>query len=168
MYYKCITTQDNIDLIWSTKKANCALIALCTLGAKVPLIALHRDAVPRSPPFSPPPPPPPSARTCLFGFHSLRTWVVSFSLLLIGKSPRFCLTSEPNLQTTNIVIRSIKQFICQMQTLLGKTSFGHHLNPHPPDPNSGNLVLFFGRQNSLSLQKCGEGGGRYINNLKNS
>ena len=28
-------------------------------------------------------------------------------------------------------------------------SFGHcpnHLNPPPPDPNSGNLVLFFGRQ----------------------
>ena len=30
-------------------------------------------------------------------------------------------------------------------------SFGHcpnHLNPPPPDPNSGNLVLFFGSQNS--------------------
>ena len=63
--------------------------------------------------------------------------------------------------------------------VLGKTSvekktfsFGHcpnHLNP-PPDPNSGNLVLFFGRQNSRfesplfkgrltkkGLQKCGEG-----------
>ena len=51
----------------------------------MPLIALHRDAVPRSPPFSPPPPPPPSARTCLFGFHSLRTWVVSFSLHIADK-----------------------------------------------------------------------------------
>ena len=32
-----------------------------------------------------------------------------------------------------------------------KFSFGHcpnHLTPPPPDPNSGNLVLFFGRQNS--------------------
>ena len=43
-------------------------------------------------------------------------------------------------------------------------------NP-PPDPNLGNLVLFFGRQNSRfeSHLRTNVGrGGRYIDNLKNS
>ena len=48
-------------------------------------------------------------------------------------------------------------------------SFGHcpnHLNP--PDPNSGNLVLFF-RTSKFKIWKSLEGrGGRYINNLKNT
>ena len=42
-------------------------------------------------------------------------------------------------------------------------SFGHcpnHLNPPPLTPIRATWSFFFGRQNSLSLQKCGEG--RYI------
>ena len=38
-------------------------------------------------------------------------------------------------------------------------------NPPPLTPIWATWSFFFGRQNSLSLQKCGEGG-RYINNLK--
>ena len=48
------------------------------------------------------------------------------------------------------------------QQLKKTFSFGHcpnHLNPPPPDPNSGNLVLFFRTSKFIEFAKMWGGGG---------
>ena len=79
------------------------------------------------------------------------------------------------------ILSEHKTFLVLLLWGLGKASMKKNVffralpelpNPPPPhDPNSGNLVLFFGRQNSRfeSHLRTNVGwGGRYINNLKNS
>ena len=75
-------------------------------------------------------------------------------------------------------VKFLTNFMSTLGPKLGKASmekktfsFGDCPNPltPPPDPNSGNLVLFLGHQNSRfesHLKKMW--GGRYINNLKNT